>query len=285
MPTWIHKPRHKVLLLGIGASVLVLLGALGAAVLLLSGAYSTAATTQHFKITHRLLDAGLRFSVRAHAKDIQAPALDAHGMLDRGAACFQTHCVQCHGAPGVAPHAEGRGMLPIASNLAQSAREWSPEWLYYVTRKGIRMSGMPAWEFRMSDEALWSTVAFLKQMPFMTTAQFDEISHASAQIECPTAHDAEFIDSREYAKTVFRQYACHSCHRIEGVVGPKSFAGPALENWGKRKYLAGSLPNNEENLMRFISDPQAVRPGSLMPKLDVAPSHAREMARYLLELE
>lgn len=285
MPTWIHKPRHKALLLGIGAVVLVLLGALGAGVLLLSGAYSTAATTQHFKITHRLLDAGLRFSVRAHAKDIVAPELDSPEMLSRGAACFQTHCVQCHGAPGVAPHAEGRGMLPIASNLAQSAREWPPEWLYYVTRKGIRMSGMPAWEFRMSEDALWSTVAFLKQMPFMTQPQFDEAANASAHIECPTAREAPLLDSREYAKTVFRQYACHSCHRIEGVVGPKSFTGPALERWSKRKFVAGSLPNNEENLIQFIRDPQSVRPGSLMPKLDVAPAHAREMARYLLELE
>jgi mono/diheme cytochrome c family protein len=285
MPTWIHKPRRKVLLLGVGASVLVLLGALGAAVLLLSGAYSTAATTQHFKITHRLLDAGLRFSVRAHAQDIEAPELKAPEMLSRGAACFQTHCVQCHGGPGVAPHEEGRGMLPIASNLAQSAREWPPEWLYYVTRKGIRMSGMPAWEFRMSEESLWSTIAFLKQMPFMTHAQFAEVAQATAQVECSTAQDAPLLDSREYAKTVFRQYACHSCHRIEGVVGPQSFAGPALEDWGQRKYVAGSLPNNEENLIRFIRDPQAVRPGSLMPKLDVAPAHAREMARYLIELE
>ena len=176
-------------------------------------------------------------------------------------------------------------MLPIASNLAQSAREWPPEWLYYVTRKGIRMSGMPAWEFRMSEEALWSTVAFLKQMPFMTHSQFAEVAQTSLEVDCPTARDAPLLDSREYAKTVFRQYACHSCHRIEGVVGPQSFAGPALEDWGQRKYVAGSLPNNEENLIRFISDPQAVRPGSLMPKLDVAPAHAREMARYLIELK
>src|SRR5688572_26333370 len=145
MPTWIHKPRHKVLLLAIGATALVLLGAVGAGVVLLSGAYSTAATTQHFKITHRLLDVGLRFSVRAHAHGIEAPVLDEPGMLQRGAACYQTHCVQCHGGPGVAPHEEGRGMLPIASNLAQTAREWPAEWLYYVTKKGVRMSGMPAW--------------------------------------------------------------------------------------------------------------------------------------------
>src|SRR3546814_1176933 len=38
------------------ALVLVLLGGAGGAIMLLSGAYSTAATTQHFKITHRVLD-------------------------------------------------------------------------------------------------------------------------------------------------------------------------------------------------------------------------------------
>jgi mono/diheme cytochrome c family protein len=285
MPTWIHKPRRKVLLLAMGATALVLLGALGAAVILLSGAYSTAATAQHFKITHRLLDAGLRFSVRAHASDIEAPALDGAGMLERGAACYQTHCVQCHGGPGIARHEEGRGMLPIASNLAQTAREWPPEWLYYVTKKGVRMSGMPAWEFRMSDEGLWSTVAFLTHLPFMTRPDFDEIAARTAQTECPTAIDAPMHASRKQVKTVFRQYACHSCHRIEGVVGPRSYVGPALVDWSKRKYVAGSLPNNEENVVRFITDPQAVRPGSLMPDLHVAPAHAREMARYLLELE
>lgn len=285
MPTWIHKPRHKALLLAMGATVLVILGAFGAAVLLLSGAYSTAATTQHFKITHRLLDAGLRFSVRAHAHGIQPPALDQPGMLERGAACYQTHCVQCHGGPGIAPHEEGRGMLPIASNLAQSAREWPPEWLYYVTKKGVRMSGMPAWEYRMSEQGLWSTVALLTHLPFMTRAEFDELSARAAQSECPTAIDAPTHASRQHAKIVFRQYACHSCHRIEGVVGPKSYVGPALMDWSKRQYVTGSLPNNEENLVRFITSPQAVRPGSLMPDLHVAPAHAREMARYLLELE
>jgi mono/diheme cytochrome c family protein len=285
MPSWIHKPRHKVLLLALGATALVILGAVGAGVVLLSGAYSTAATTQHFKITHRLLDAGLRFSVRAHAHDVEVPALDEPGMLERGAACYQTHCVQCHGGPGIAPHEEGRGMLPIASNLAQSAREWPPEWLYYVTKKGVRMSGMPAWEFRMSEKGLWSTVAFLTHLPFMTHAEFDQLASRTAQAECPTAVDAPMHASTKHAKTVFRQYACHSCHRIEGVVGPRSYVGPVLLDWSKRKYVAGSLPNNEENLVRFISDPQAVRPGSLMPDLHVAPAHAREMARYLLELE
>ena len=285
MPSFIHKPRHKALLFAAGAVVLVLLGGVGGAIMLLSGAYSTAATTQHFKITHRLLDAGLRYSVRSYARNIEVPPLDAPGMFERGIACYRMHCVQCHGGPGVARAEEGRGMLPIASNLAQSAREWPPEWLYYVTKKGVRMSGMPAWEFRMSEESLWSTVALLTRLPFMTHAEYLEHSARAENVQCATAEEAPREYSSERVKVVFRQYACHSCHRIEGVVGPKSYVGPPLVDWSHRRYIAGVLPNNEENLIRFIRDPQAVSPESLMPKLDVAEAHAREMALYLLALE
>lgn len=285
MRSHIHKPSRKFVLLAAGALGLVLLGGIGGFVILLSGAYSTAATTQHFKITHRLLDTGLRFSVRAYARDVEVPKLDAPGMLERGAACYRLHCVQCHDAPGIARSPEGRGMLPIASNLAQSAREWPPEWLYYVTRKGVRMSGMPAWEFRISNEDLWATVSFLTQLPFMTDEDYVELEARTKDVPCREPAQAPFQGSREYAKVTFRQYACHSCHRIEGVVGPESYVGPPLIDWSRRKYVAGVLPNNEENLARFIRDPQAVSPHSLMPALDVAEVHAREMARYLLALE
>ena len=45
---------------------------------------------------------------------------------------------------------------------AELWREWPAEWLYHVTKKGVRMTGMPAWEYRLADASLWSTVAFLK---------------------------------------------------------------------------------------------------------------------------
>lgn len=285
MPSHVHKPKRKVVLIAAGAFGLVVLGALGASVFLLSGAYSTAATTQHFKLTHRLLDAGLRFSVRSYARDVEVPELNRDGMLERGAACYRTHCVQCHGAPGIARDPEGRGMLPIASSLAQSAREWPPEWLYYVTRKGVRMSGMPAWEFRISNDDLWSTVAFLTQLPFMTRQDYSDLNERTSDLACRAPTQAPYEGSREYAKVIFRQYACHSCHSIEGVVGPKTRVGPPLVDWSRQKFVAGVVPNDEENLIRFIRDPQAVSPRSLMPNLDVAEVHAREMARYLMALE
>jgi mono/diheme cytochrome c family protein len=280
------KPKHPAVLLTAGAILLILLGVGVGFVVLLSGALSTAATTQHFPITYRLLDVGLRFSLRESTSDIKAPALDDPVMVEQGASCFRAYCVQCHGAPAGAREAFSRGLLPTASNLAQSSRDWPPEWLYYATRKGIRMTGMPAWEYRLSEEELWSTVAFLQKLPFLTRTEYLQIVAASDARGCAADDNpAVSYTRKEDPRVVLRQYSCHSCHRIEGMVGPDAYVGPPLVDWARRKYIAGVLPNTPDNLVRWIRDPDAVSAGTLMPDLDVPEAQAREMAAYLFSLD
>lgn len=278
-------PRRKLLLLAAGASVLVLLGAAAGVVVLLSGAFSTAATKQHFAITYWILDTGLRYSVRASADGIQAPPLNDPAMRQRGLSCYRAHCAQCHGAPGISRDDEGKGLLPIPGNLAQSAREWPAAWLYYVTKKGVRMAGMPAWEYRLSEDSLWSTVAFLKTLPFLTREQYAERAAVADFTACTPSNELPDLPADERGKVVLRQYACHSCHKIDDVVGPDTFVGPPLTGWPHRKYIAGVLPNTPENLRRWIREPQSISPDTLMPDLNVADAHAREMAAYLFRTE
>jgi mono/diheme cytochrome c family protein len=276
--------RRKVLFIVIGAVSLVLIGGGIGFFVLLSGAYSTAATKQHFAITYKILDIGLRYSVRAYADEIVVPPLSDRRKLQLGHACYRQYCVQCHGAPGVARDDVGKGMLPSPSSLSQSAREWPAAHLYYVTKKGVRMAGMPAWEFRMSEGALWGTVAFLKAMPFLEEGEYRRLAQTTAALTCPPAlHPARY--SEERAKTVLRQYACHNCHQIDHLVGPDTYVGPPLQDWRKRKLIAGVLPNTPENLVRWVVDPQQVSPGTLMPDLGVSEAHAREMAVYLFGRE
>jgi mono/diheme cytochrome c family protein len=267
-----------------GAITLVLAGVVVGFAILLSGTVSTEATKQHFAITHRLLDLGLRFSVRQSASGIEAPPLDDPAMIATGLACFRIHCAQCHGAPAVGNEAHAQGLLPTPSNLAETAREWPAEWLYYVTKKGVRMTGMPAWEYRISDEGLWSTVAFLKRLPALKRAKYAALA-ARASAECPPSLEPPVGPWRATAKTVFLQYSCHSCHVIEGVVGPDTHVGPPLVEWRKRRYIAGVLPNTRNNLVRWIMDPHDVSPQTLMPDLDVAEAHAQDMARYLFTVD
>lgn len=284
MPTGKIAHHHKASFIGIGAVALVVLGAAAGVVLLLSGAFSTAATKQHFRITYRILEQGLKYSVASNAADIVVPDLDRVADAHVGHACYREHCLQCHGAPGVAREPLGRGQLPSPSSLAQSAREWPAARLFYVTQQGVRMSGMPAWEFRISEQGLWSTVAFLKAMPRMTAEEYKQFAASDTEAECPRPTTAGPY-SIERAQIMLRQYACDNCHIIEGMVGPITHIGPSLVNWHERKYIAGVLPNTQQNLVQWIVDPQGVSPHTLMPDLEVIEPHAEQMARYLMRAE
>jgi mono/diheme cytochrome c family protein len=272
-----------VLLLLIGAGGLVVLGAIVAVTVLLSGALSTDATKQHFRLTHRVLDLGLEYSVRASVEHVDPPPLDGPGMQARGAACYREHCVTCHGAPGVAPDSFALGMLPVPASLTHSATVQSPEWLYHVTRKGVRMTGMPAWEYRLSEESLWSVVAFVRMLPRFDVAGYRDFTRSTAHATCEARSSVP--PPVEGADVLLRQYGCHSCHRIEGVVGPQVDTGPALVDWARRGYIAGVLPNTRSNLASWIEDPTTVSPQTLMPDLGVSPAHARAMAEFLFEPE
>lgn len=273
--------RRHVFLLSMGAIGLVVLGAVVGAAVLLSGALTTNATKQHLRITHRILELGLEYSVRAASDEVPVPALDGGDMKARGAACYREHCVICHGAPGVAPEPFALGMLPVPASLVDAAATQPPEWLYHVTRKGIRMTGMPAWEYRLSEESLWSVVAFVESLPGLDTQGYRAYLDSTQQARCDTR--VSLPAAEEGPDVLLRQYACHSCHRIEGVVGPRVDAAPALIDWRQRAYIAGTLPNTEENLTRWIMNPAAINPKTLMPDLGVSPEHARAMAKFLLQ--
>ncbi|MFG1951624.1 c-type cytochrome [Micromonospora sp. NPDC048830] len=81
------------------------------------------------------------------------------------------------------------------------------------------------------------------------------------------------------------RYGCGSCHTIPGVARADGLVGPPLTRFGARSYVAGELPNNADNLQRWIMDPQAVEPGTAMPKLGVSAIDAQDIAAYLYTLD
>jgi cytochrome c len=81
------------------------------------------------------------------------------------------------------------------------------------------------------------------------------------------------------------QYGCGSCHTVPGVRGADGLVGPPLTKFGSRSYIGGELPNNGDNLRRWIRDPQAVEPGTAMPDLSVTDADAQDIAAYLFTLD
>jgi mono/diheme cytochrome c family protein len=274
--------RHKLLFASLGAGVLVVGGVLLGAAIFLSGALTTAATQQHSALTHWILERGLLLSLRSDADGIPVPPLGDAAQISRGLECYSAHCAQCHGAPGIGPDHKALGMMPAPGSLSQTARDWPPARLYYVTRKGIRMTGMPAWEFRLTDDQLWSTIAFLRILPELDRAAYQELVAAVEPHACATPDRDVSRPAATKPDVVLRQYGCHGCHQIDGVVGPRTEVGPPLSRWRTRKLIAGILPNTEANLVQWLLDPQALDPDSLMPDLGVATMDAQIMARHLL---
>jgi cytochrome c len=95
--------------------------------------------------------------------------------------------------------------------------------------------------------------------------------------EAPTVPGAD----PERGKLALRRYGCGTCHTIPGIRGARGLVGPSLAETGRHVYIAGVLPNDPDNLVRWIRNPPAVDPLTAMPVLGVSDGDARDMAEYL----
>ena len=262
-----------------------LVAAVVGVIVLQGGYYHVGATKQHFQWMHTLLEKAMHQSVQHHAREVMPPAgvdQPTAQLLRRGAGLYRDHCVTCHGAPGVAPSDIGKSMQPVPGPLVDAARHWSPRELYWITRHGIKMSGMPAWEYRLSDADLWSIAGFLGKLPQLTPQAYAALA-ADAGEQAPSPMPMHIDADARRGQRALTQYACQACHLIPGVTGPATYVGPPLKDLAGRKFIAGSLPNNLDNLARWIRDPASIHPNTAMPRMNVTESDARDMAAYLLD--
>jgi cytochrome c2 len=88
----------------------------------------------------------------------------------------------------------------------------------------------------------------------------------------------------ERGRGLIRVYGCGSCHTIPGVRGAESYVGPNLDGIASRSYIAGVLPNDPENMVRWIQNPPAIDAKTAMPFLGVSERDARDIAEYLYRL-
>ncbi len=79
-------------------------------------------------------------------------------------------------------------------------------------------------------------------------------------------------------------YACGSCHVVPRVLGADSKVGPPLDGFAERVYIAGEIPNNSQNLIRWLMNPRAIEPNTAMPPMGVTAAEARDLAAFLYTL-
>jgi mono/diheme cytochrome c family protein len=277
------------------------IGAAGGYALYKSGWYNIGASAQHLQPVYSFLEQAMHNSVRHHAKTVVTPSLGDPGQLRRGAALYREHCAQCHGGPGFAPSAHGKSMQPVPGPLVDASARWKPHELYWITRHGIKMSGMPAWEVRLSEGDTWAVVAFLTRLPGLDARAYRDMTAVAAAPGPDDAQTPAAIGTVNTAasssnatggallrgdagrgKKILAQYACQSCHRVPGVTGSDVAVGRPLDGLARRAVMAGKLAPTQDNLVRWIRNPQAIDPQTAMPDMGVTERDALDISAYLL---
>ena len=140
-----------------------------------SGIYDVSAGSSHSSIVTWLLSTTSHASIERRAKEIEVPDLSDEALARAGVNDFDGMCASCHGAPGRDPEAMGQGLNPSPPDLAESAAEMSPAELFWVTKNGIKMTGMPEWGATHDDDAIWPVIAFMTRLPDLNETQYQEL--------------------------------------------------------------------------------------------------------------
>lgn len=82
--------------------------------------------------------------------------------LMTGAMLYEKHCALCHGGGKDRTSPLVHKFSPPAPQILQRIPHDPDAHLWYVTKHGIRMTGMPSWDGVISDDDLWKVIAFVK---------------------------------------------------------------------------------------------------------------------------
>ncbi len=117
------------------------------------------------QVANMAMDASVERAAKAgrfEGKD--NPVRPTEDNLMTGAMLYEKNCAMCHGSSADRGHAS-----PMSSafypNVPQIVRRipGDPDWhLFWVTKTGIRWTGMPAWGKTLNDNDIWTIITFVK---------------------------------------------------------------------------------------------------------------------------
>ena len=142
------------------------LAVLCAGIALTAGLVDFSAAKTPGRLEERIATFALNRSIARHAPKVSNPLARSPAAVAAGLALFRTHCIDCHGAPGVDPTEGGASLNPPAPGLTlPRVQARSDGELKWIVSNGIRMTGMPAFGASRSEQEVWQLVAALRQLP------------------------------------------------------------------------------------------------------------------------
>ncbi len=137
------------------------------------GAYDVGADMPHWDVTRKLMETVRDRSIAVRAKSIEVPDLQDEQLVLKGAGQYAAMCVNCHLAPEQSDSEIRPGLYPKPPNLTEQRID--PKTVFWVTKHGLKMSGMPAWGLGHDDATIWSIVAFVTKLPGLSAEHYKDM--------------------------------------------------------------------------------------------------------------
>ena len=139
--------------------------AIAAGVFLVSrfGLYPIGADNPPSSLERTLAGRAMNAYVDKHKPAIDNPVQGTPDELIDGAKEYEEHCAVCHGGAETKISPLKDRFSPPVPQLINRIPHDPDAWLFWVTKHGVRMTGMPAWDGVLSDDDMWRIVAFIKR--------------------------------------------------------------------------------------------------------------------------
>ncbi len=204
------------------------------------GAFNVSATYPHPKPVHWMLHYVFKRTVAVRSSEEPPEDLMAEGRRLLGTQHYANACAKCHGGPGLGQNPQALSMRPRPQHLASVVDQFSDSELHWILKNGVRYSAMPSWPAEDRDDEIWNVVAFLRELPELSTEEYVSrlqwpegedlpmmpYGERGPLIETDMPPKAPPLDEYLYASpaTEWRDFAiqghpvqrCAACHGVDG---------------------------------------------------------------------
>ena len=144
--------------------VIVTLAAIAGGVFVVSrfGLYPIGADNPPSSLERNLAGRAMDVYADNHKPAGDNPVAISPANLTTGALEYEEHCALCHGGASAKISPMQHKFNPPAPQLVNRIPHDEPAWLFWVTKHGVRMTGMPTWDGVLLDDEIWKIVAFIK---------------------------------------------------------------------------------------------------------------------------
>ena len=220
--------KQRLWTIGLSFALFMVLLGIGGFLVAASGVMPIKASSGHWPITRWFLSFSMRRSIATHTIGKESPSIDSPLLVVKGAGHYETGCAPCHGSPELRHPRIAGEMTPHPPYLPPEIPNWDNAELFYVIKHGVKFTGMPAWPAQKRDDEVWAMVAFLRQLPNLSLAEYRQLTGAEEE----AAASMESLEST-HSDLMAAVKSCQRCHGASG-------RGRGLGAFPK---LAGQSPN------------------------------------------